>query len=77
MFKELLKLNGKTFKERPLTVEEAKNLPNLPVQSPTKTRPSIIKNQHPKNQMTFQKRQTCQNNIPIVPGKQRYRNAAI
>ena len=27
--------------------------------------------------MTFQKRQTCQNNFPIVPEKQRYRNAAI
>ena len=29
--KELLKLNGETFMERPLTNEEAKKLPNSPV----------------------------------------------
>ena len=51
--KELLKLNGKTFKERLLTIEEAKKLPNLPVQPPTKTRPSVVINHHPENQTTF------------------------
>ena len=75
--KQLLKLNGKTFKERPLTIEEAKKLPNSPVQSPTKTRPSVVINRHPENQTTFQNKRTSQNNLPIVPGKQTYKNAAV
>ena len=75
--KELLKLNGKTFKERPLTIEEANKLPNSPVQSPTKTSPSVVINHYPENQTTFQNRQISQNNLPIVPGKQKYRNVAI
>ena len=75
--KELLKLNGKTFKERPLTIEEANKLPNSPVQSPTKTSPSVVINHYPENQTTFQNKRTSQNNLPIVPGKQKYRNVAI
>ena len=75
--KELLKLNGETFKERPLAIEEAKKLPNSPVQSPTKTRPSVVINHHPENQTTFQNKRTSQNNLPIVPRKQTYRNVAI
>ena len=74
--KELLKLNGKTFKERLLTIEEAKKLPNLPVHSPTKTRPSVVINHHPENQTTFQNKRTSQNNLPMVPGKQTYKNDA-
>ena len=68
--KELFKLNGETFKERTLTIEEAKKLPNSPVQAPTKTRRSVVINQHPENQAAFQNKQTNQNNLPIVPGKQ-------
>ena len=63
--KELLKLNGETSKERPLTIEEAKKLPNSPVQSPTKTRPSVVINRHPENQATFQNKRTSQNNLAI------------
>lgn len=40
-------------------------LPNSPVQSPSKAR--VINQNKP----------SCQNNLPIVPGKQTYRNAAI
>ena len=75
--KELLKLNGKTFKERPLTIEEVNKLPNSPVQSPTKTSPSVVINHYPENQTTFQNKRTSQNNLPIVPGKQKYRNVTI
>ena len=75
--KELLKLNGETSKERPLTIEEAKKLPNSPVQSPTKTRPSVVINRHPENQATFQNKRTSQNNLAIVPGKQTYKNVAV
>ena len=60
VFKELLKLNSETFKERPLTIEGVKKLPNSPVQSPTKTRPSVVINRHPGNQTTFQNKQTSQ-----------------
>ena len=77
MFKELLKLNDETFKERPLTIEEAKKLPNSPVHSPTKTRSSVVINCHPENQTTFQNKCTSQNNLPIVPGKQTCKNAAV
>ena len=77
MPKELLKLNGETFKERPLTIQEAKKLPNSPVQSPTKIRLSVVINRYPENQMTFQNTGTSQNNLPIVPGKQTYKNAAV
>ena len=75
--KGLLKLNGETFKERPLTIEEAKKLSNSPVHSPTKRRLSAVINPHPENQTTFQNKRTSQNTLPIVPGKQTYRNAAI
>ena len=77
MSKEVLKLNGETFKERSLTIEEAKQLPNSSLQSPTKTRPSVVINRHPENQTTFQNKRTSQNNLPIVPGKQTYKNAAV
>ena len=60
-----------------MTIEEAKKLPNSPVQSPTKTRPSAVINRHPENQTTFQNKRTSQNNLAIVPGKQTYRNAAV
>ena len=70
MSKELLKLNSETFKERPLTIEEAKKLPILPVQSPTKTHPSVVMNHHPENQTTFQNKRSSQNNLAIVSGKQ-------
>ena len=43
-----------TFKERPLTIEEAKKLPKSHVQSPIKTRPSVVINRHPENQTNFQ-----------------------
>ena len=75
--KELLKLNDETFKERSLTIEEAKKLPNSPVHSPTKTRSSVVINCHPENQTTFQNKCTSQNNLPIAPGKQTYKNAAV
>ena len=75
--KELLKLNGETFKERPLTIQEAKKLPNSPVQSPTKIRLSVAINRYPENQTTFQNACTSQTNLPIVPGKQTNKNAAV
>ena len=65
-----MKLNDETFKERHLTIEEAKRLTNSPVQSPTKTHPSVAINHHPENQTTFQNKQSSQINFPIVPGKQ-------
>ena len=68
--KEVMKLIGETFKERPLTIEETKKLPNSPVQSPTKTRPSVVMNHHPQYKMAFQNKGTSQNNLPAVPGKQ-------
>ena len=49
MSNELLKPNGETFKERPLTIEEAKKLPDSPVQSSTKTCPSVAINHYPEN----------------------------
>ena len=75
--KKLLKLTGETFKKGPLTIKEAKKLPNLTVQSPTKTHSAVVINHHPENQTTFQNKRTGQNNLPTVSGKQTYRNAAI
>ena len=77
MSNELLKPNGETFKERPLTIEEAKKWPDSPVQSSTKTCPPVVINHYPENQTTFENKRTSKNDLPIVPGKQTYRNAAI
>ena len=65
--KKLLKLNTETLKERPSTIEEAKKLPNSPMQSPTKIHPSVVINHHSENQTTFQNKRTNQNNLPTVP----------
>ena len=72
-----MKLNGETFKERPLTNEEAKELLISPVQSPTKTCQSVVINHHPENQTTFQNKQTNQINLPVVPGKRTYRKFCL
>ena len=68
--KKLLKLNTETLKERPSTIEEAKKLPNSPMQSPTKIHPSIVINHHSENQTTFDQSSNSSR-------EQTYRNAAI